>query len=772
MHDRQQDRGGRELGPGHQQPLATRAETFPSSHFAQTPGYGPDQEDEGINLLALWRVLVRRKWTIVAFFTIVLTAVVTATFLQTPLYRATLVMKIERQAEKVLDFQDSGNHEGWGAGAWDFYQTQYELLQSRSLAERVAERLNLKLKPVGARGVGRPSPWSWVTRLFGGRAGDSEGEQRSGSNPEGPTLMSAEQVLAGLTVEPIRDSRLVRLHYESADAELAARVVNAWAEAFISLNLERRLEASSYAREFLEEQLNQTKAKLEDSERELVAFARKEQIYNIDERQSITNHNLQDVNDALSKAEQERIKAEVLYRRVAGARARGLTRVLESDLIAQLKQTKASLEAEYQDNLKVYKPGYPKMISLASRIRDVQESIDAEIGNIRTAIKMDYDIAKAQEARLAEKLESLKSEVMELQNRSIQYNILKREVDTNRQLYEGLLQEYKEAGIAGGVGTNNVSVVDRAEVPAAPFKPSLRKNALLAVFLGLLGGIGLAFLFEHLDDTLKMPDDLERHLGLPVLGMIPRDFGGARDAQERNGRSLALVSQEDPRSAFAEAYRSVRTALQFSTSDGLPKVLLVTSAAPSEGKSTTALSLAIQFAEAGKRVLLVDADLRNPSLHRDLGMESSHGLTNYLAGDASPSEVSRPTTVANLFAVPTGPLPPNPAELIASAKMVSLVSLAAEKFDQVVIDCPPVLGLADALILGNLASGTILVVESGGTRRGAAQGALKRLRTANTQVVGSVLTKVHSGNGSHDYYSSDYYYYYSDGPPGKKRLAA
>jgi polysaccharide biosynthesis transport protein len=324
-------------------------------------------------------------------------------------------------------------------------------------------------------------------------------------------------------------------------------------------------------------------------------------------------------------------------------------------------------------------------------------------------------------------------------------------------------------GVAGGADTNNISVVDKADPPRAKYRPSLTINGLVAVFFGLFGGIALAFIFEHLDDTIKQPEDVERVLGISVLGIIPF----IREGKERKSRTgLAMGTIDDPRSAFAEAYRSVRTALQFSTADGAPKVIMVTSSSAGEGKSTTALSLAIHFAQANKKVLLVDADLRNPSLHRTLALENSTGLTNVLAGEAKPFEVTKLTTLPQLFFMATGPLPPNPAELLSGAKMISLVTLAAEKFDHVVIDGPPVLGLADALVLGHLAEGTILVVSAGDTRRGFAQGAIKRLRSAHTRILGCVLTKLDANSSSYGYHQNYYYYYNQDAVASGKKLAS
>ncbi|KFI22571.1 CpsD/CapB family tyrosine-protein kinase [Nitrosococcus oceani] len=318
----------------------------------------------------------------------------------------------------------------------------------------------------------------------------------------------------------------------------------------------------------------------------------------------------------------------------------------------------------------------------------------------------------------------------------------------------------KEVGVAGGVGLNNISVVDPAKIPLEFHTPNIPLNTLVAMLLGLFGGIGLAFLFEHLDDTLKQSEDMERVLGLSVLGLIPAI---SRPDKSLSGEGeLALISIEDKRSAFAEAYRSVRTALQFSTPEGAPKSLLVVSANKGEGKSTTAASLAIHFAQAGQKVLLVDGDLRSPSLHRILETPNDTGLTHYLAGEATPVDISQPTTIPNLFLITTGPLPPDPAGLLGSAKMMSLLSTAKEKFDHVIVDSPPVLGLADALILGNLVDGTLFVVAAGHTRRAFAQGAIKRLKMGHTRLLGGILNKFDSR--SHGYGYHDYYYYQGDSP--------
>ncbi len=688
-----------------------------------------------IDLRVYWQVLRDRWWVVLGVLAATLAVGLALTLLTTPIFRAAATLQIERDTIKVVNSDAVTPVES--SYDREFYQTQYELLRSRSLALRVIQDLKLIEHP------------HFKTML--GSAGGKPGPEQ---------ILAQQQALVGpvlgaLSVEPIRSSRLVSVSVDSPDAGLAASIANGYTQAFITSNIEGRFNASSYAKAYLEERLAELKTRLEDSERELVHFADREQIISVGEDEpSLAAQNLAQLNSLLAQAQDARFKAESENRLAAMGSGMGLPQVVDNALIQTMRQSRAQLTSQYQEKLKVYKPDYPEMLQLQSQIREVDRQIATEVQNIRGSVRARFDSASGQEQLLTQRIEALKADVLDLANRSIRYNILKRETATNQELYDGLLQRYKEIGVAGGIGANNISVVDRAEVPGAPYKPSLRRNLMLAFVLGLALGLLATFGMHFLDRRVHTAKALEALTGLPSIGVIPLLPAGSTPAE----------ASANPRSPFSEAYRSVRTALQFSTPHGLPRSLLVSSPGPGEGKTTTAAELARNIAQLGRRVALVDADLRNPSVHKLFGLSNAVGLSSVLAGAGELAAALQPTDVPNLVVVTSGPLPPNPPELLGGDGLVKLLEELSGKFDVVILDGPPVLGLADAPLLSSRAEATLLVVAAEITRKDMVQSALHRFSATRGLVVGTLLTRFDPRNHSEYGYGGYGDYAYGNEP--------
>jgi polysaccharide biosynthesis transport protein len=716
---------------------------------------GGSGDDDEFDLLAYWRMVVKRRWMIAGIVALVVAIALIRTLMTPPTYRATVVMQIETETMQIMDVQGISPVRGYDP---DFSQTQIQLLQSRSLAERVAGDLNL----AGSNVLQLLQPPSWSDRLdellnpgshrkevqLGPKGGDGATGSTS-ANALAERRQMAGLIQGGVSVDPIRDSHLVRVSYSSISPTFAARVANAVADSFIASSMDRQFGASSYASKYLEDQLAQLKSRLEESERALVAFAQKENIVPNVDGTSLVGRNLVDLNASVAQAQQQRIRAESRWRGVSAASGASLPAdILAGSILSTLQQQRAQLQAQYQQKLQVFKPDYPEMQSLKVQIDEATKQVETELKNLRATVKAEYDSALGQEELLRDQLDSLRSQTLEADGRSIQYNILKRDVETNRQLYDALLQRYKEVGMASGAKPSNISIIDRAEVPRSRAAPSLSRNLMIGLLAGLMIGVMLAFLLEYIDDTLKTPQDVEQHLKLAVLGIIPRLV-----------RQTPREALNDPRSAFSESYRSVRTALQFSTESGVPKVLLVTSAGASEGKSTTAFTLAQNFVQLGKRVLLIEGDLRNPSLARVAGLVGGDGLSNLLSGAKTLSQAVTRTDNQNLDVILSGPLPPSPTELLAGSRLISLLLIASQKYDQIIIDGPPVLGIADAPILANAAHGTLLIVQSGASRITSVQAAIKRLRVTNARMVGCLLAQYDAKASGYGYEHEGYYAY-------------
>lgn len=731
------------LVPADQKRAVAQESVAPPPAYGYGYSNGSDEQDLTRELLEYWQIFYKRKWLIAA---IVLACVALAglgTLMMTPLYTATVRIQIDREAPKVVE---GGNVTPSETG-YDYLKTEYERLQSRAMAERVVSSLRLAEQDSFIRPRG--SMFSAIRAFF------QSSDESKKSDPAARERAATAIVLANRTVAPVPGSRLVDLSYTDPVPSRAQRIANAYAEAYIASNLDKRFQANAYAKTFLEDQIAQLKLRLEESERKMLEFAEREQIVVVTEKASIAESNLASANAALSQLISERIRNEKLWRQVEEADSMNVPQILTNSTIDSLRNRRNMLVAEYQEKLEIFKPTFPAMVEISSKIKEIDRQIAAEVQAIKDSLKAAYETSLSQEAEMRAQIEKLRAEVLDLQKRSIQYNILKREVDTNRALYNGLLQRYKEVDIAGGVGANNVFVVDRAALPTSPSSPNLKRTLLIAFALGLGLGLGTAYLLETLDDTIRTPEDIERLMGLPTLGIIPKvSSAGALEAD------LA-----DPRSAVSEAYRSLCTALQFATENGLPRTILITSATPSEGKSITAVAIARHFASLGQRVLLVDADLRMPSLHTKLRLDGSMGLSNYLTGACNPPEVMQRTDIPNLTFMASGPLPPNAADLLGSSRVLSLLSVGLEVFDLIVLDGPPVMGLADAQLLSSSTAATVFIVGAGQARTGVIRGALKRLQLSRGALIGAVLTKFDAKQVGYGYgygygYGDEYSYSY------------
>jgi capsular exopolysaccharide synthesis family protein len=571
--------------------------------------------------------------------------------------------------------------------------------------------------------------------------------------------------LGSITVEPVRASRLVKLHVDNTNPELAARIANTTVQTFIAMGMERRLEASSYAKSFLEDQIKQMKAKLEDSERRLNSYAQANQILTLDEKTSAINQTYTDFATALAKAEQERIKVEAVLTEMK-RNPEAAPSVIENKAVQAYKEKRVKLMMDYQDNLRIYKPDFPKMQQMKAQLDEIENQIKQEVQLAVITLQGQYESALRNETLMRERVAATRKQVLTTQDHGIDMNLLKREVDTNRQLYDNLLQRFKELGISGNIISNNISVVDTAEPPLFPFKPDLLRNLLVGLAVGIILGAAIVIAMEIMDDSIKYPDEVERVLGLPLLGVIPKI-----NRKRSSPSTVAMEVHEDPRSTMAEAYRSVRTALQFSTAEGAPKRLVVTSTTRNEGKSTTSLALAINFAQMGQRVLLIDADMRNPTVHKLLGMPNDFGLSNLLSSDNRGDKMITPTKVPNLSVLTAGPIPPNPVDLLTGPKLLLLLNItSALGIDYVIVDAPPMLGLADSVVLGNQLQNVLFVVQASSTRKALIKTALRRLRQGGLVPRGVVLTQTLSHAMPQDYES---YYGYGpsdDGVPAKAAL--
>ncbi|MGO8983404.1 MAG: GumC family protein [Terriglobales bacterium] len=739
--------GARELTPGEPAELL---KPFGSALYNVLPA----QES---TLREYMRVLIKRKWMVISVISGIFIIVAIASLRQTPIYEAVGRIAINKSDPNLITFKDSGP-------VVDYFDqsdldTEVRILQSDLMALQVIRQLNLDKRPE-----------------FGGHADSKQSNLmadplQTDSNRTSSLLSSFR---ANLRVTLIPNTRIIEIHFTSTDPQLAAAAVNTLAATYVEQNFKTKFESTMQASDWLSKQLVDLQMKVETSQEKLVRYQKEHEIIGTDEKQNIITEKLDELNKEMTAAESDRMEKEAIYRQtqsndpdaiaaaiIADTSGNGSTAT--SGLLDKLREQQANLRIQIAELSTQFGPQYPKVAQLNSQVKEIDRQMQSETNKAVDHLKGQYLAALQRENMLRDSFEKQKQEANKLNESAIEYSILKRDLDSNRTLYEGLLEKLKEAGVTAGLRSNNFRIIDAARVPTAPSEPNIPRNLSFALVLGVISGVGLAFILENMDNTVRTPEQATALSGLPALGMIP--LGSRSVAHGPTGKRLALtapvakevvetVTQVRPQSQMAESYRALRTSLLLSNLGAPPKVIMVTSARPQEGKTTTSINTAIVLAQKGVRVLLMDADLRRPSVHKTLGMGPRSGLSNVLTGSATTQQtITTSPILPNLFIMPAGTPPPNPAELLASANMRDLIAQLREMYDHIVIDTPPTLSVTDAVVLSPRADATILVIRSGQTTKQALRRARDILMQVNAHVAGVLLNAV-------DLTSPDYYYYY------------
>ncbi|UJS23794.1 GumC family protein [Thiothrix winogradskyi] len=684
-----------------------------------------------LTLEDVWRRLMRQKWTFLLTTLSIILLTVYFTWTATPSYRAGATIQIEKEGVQIVNFgtltsasPDMGEQD-------PFFRTQYEQLKSRKLAERVIADLDLR-----TRLFERPEKFSLLASVKVIIKGviDNVLPAKQAATGGGKTSDYAQQFVEKLYVEPIEKTHLVKVFYESPDPVLSADIVNALINAFIKENISSQSETDTYAKEFLEQELEKARQRLNLQEGKLIEYAKQNDILEVNNSQSSQERKLDELYSALGAAERARIQAE--SQMIQGRRHGNVREVLNNPVVEGIKQNLNTLEAEYQEKLKLFKPAFPDMQRLQQQIQEVRSQLQQEVGGLKQSLQAEYAAAKKLEDDLRNQLAVYKGELVNLRDRSIEYNALKREVETSRDLYDGLLQRMKEVNVAANVTSSNIRVVDAAAPDSDVFRPKKLLNLIIGSLVGLMLGVGAALLRETMSQGVASVSELQTLSGLPILGTIPH----VRHLSEGN---LALATVRDAGSLLAESYRVMTANLRFVLPGGVaPRVTLITSVNPAEGKSTSAVNIAMSQAQQGLKVLLIDADLRRPSVHVKLGLPHARGLSNYLNGEVDIASVTHPSRdMKGLYLILAGTLMADPVRMVSSPAMAQLLNLATKHFDSIIIDGPPTAGFADALYLSSLAEATVIVADEERINRKRLLTVIEQLRRVRPNVVGFLMVK-------------------------------
>ncbi|HKB11803.1 MAG TPA: polysaccharide biosynthesis tyrosine autokinase [Vicinamibacterales bacterium] len=700
-------------------------------------------------------VLYRYRRICVTTFVLVTAALTIQGYSTTQMFQAQARLLIEdERSTAVPGLQNDQNT--YYEDPEPYYQTQYKILKGRDLTRRVVRKLHLENNP--EFNGKKPAPPSASSLLQ-----DVKSKVMSLTRMTQPPAEEAPKVdetadesalvsgfIGRVNVEPVRGSHLVDVTFLSEDAKFAAEAVNALIDEYVSQNLELKLQSTQGMLDWLDRELDNQQKRVEDSERGLAEYREKENALSLDDKQNIVLSRLNQLNDAVTRARTERVQKESLYNQVkaisTGTAPDAIPAIATNAAVANAKSKLIDLQREKARLLERYAEKHPQVINVNAALQDAQRQVDLEIARAVQSVKNEYETAVLQEQTLARNLDGAKSEAQDLNRKGIGYGVMEREAKSNREVYQSLLTREKELRVSANSRTNNVRVVDRAETPRGPISASGRRTLMMSVFIGLVLAVGVALGLDYMNDTIKTPEDVTRRLKLPFLGLVPA---------VRGDKHPLLASSHVPHD-FGESFRSLRTSLLSKYSGDSTKILIVTSAQPLEGKTTTAANIAMALAYGGSRVLLIDADMRRPGLHRPLRLTNERGLSQVLTGQARVRDVIQRTVDPNLLAITAGRSPLNPSELLSSERMKTLLTnLMHGPFNWIVIDTPPVLAVTDAVILAPLVSGVTFVVGAEMTRRRLAERAIETVMQAHPRFAAVVLNKVNFAKNK--YYYSRYY---------------
>jgi polysaccharide biosynthesis transport protein len=731
---------------------------------SRTTGVQPMAEQK--HVMDYVRIVYKRRWIAFPVFLIIFVVGTVNALRQIPVYQGRAQLLIESEAPKVARL-DQVFQSGSSYYDDDFLQTQFRILQSRTLAKRTLDAMKLWDAPrlgngpepkgsISVTGLAWSAVYSVLDLVQKPFAHESAPQAGPSKSEEETAAQSAriDQFLGGLTILPVRNSRIVEVRYASTDPGFAAAAANAVSKAYIEETMEFKFNASKDAVDWLSQRLTEQRNAVEASEAALQAYKEKNGAVSVaDSASNIVVQRLTDLNSALTKAKTERINKEAFYNQLKAAEASGgldaFPAVLSNDLVQKLRSDLTDLQRQETQLTERYGPRAEQMIKIRAAVESANAKLKVEQSKVVESVRNEYQAALAEEQSLQSALNAQKGEALSQNRKGIEYGVLLRDVESNRQIYDSLMQRTKETGITAEQRASNVRIVDPAEVPRGPISPNLQRDLTLSFGFSLMIAVGLAFFFEQLDNRIRTPQEMKAYLGIPFLGMVPAV------ARTKDGAPNPLLNGVGVSAHFNEAFKTVRTNVLFSSAEDGLRSLVVTSAGPGEGKSIVAANLAIALSQAGQRVLLIDADMRRPRVHEIFGSDQEPGLSNVLTGNAKASEAIRKSSVHGLWLLNSGHIPPNPAELLGSRRYLDFMASMEDHFDWAIIDTPPALVVADSSIAANHASGVLFVVASDKTSRHAAREAVEQLGSSNAHLVGSILNKVDLVK--HPYYYSAYY---------------